>query len=89
MCLLQRGWRFRVQASEVVALDDLRHRAGLDIANLHKGRLECQYVGILERYRTLSSRLYARMTCAFTHQSSSEILPSGPKSSSVTYVLHD
>jgi hypothetical protein len=37
----------------------LRHRARLDIANLHKRRLERQYIRILERYRALSGRLYA------------------------------
>ncbi len=53
ICLLQGGRRVGKQAPQVVALDDLRHRACLDVANLHECRLEREHVRVLECYRCM------------------------------------
>lgn len=43
----RRGWCVGEQQTEVVALDDLGHRARLDVSNLDERRLEREHVRIM------------------------------------------
>ena len=82
--LLQRGRCVCEQTAQIVALDHLRHRARLDIADLDECGFKREHVRVLECCVEVHEQPNAEMH-ASTHQSSSALPPNAPKSSSVTY----